>query len=119
MKYKIKHNKGISLILTLLVMAAILAIALGVSRLSLGEIKLIRDIPQSLIAYYAAEAGVERGLYEKRVNDVDLTIPDCSSGGELLDNGSRYSVTVTGGTTITIQANGCYGNIKRAIEVSF
>lgn len=114
---KIDNQKGVSLLLTLLVMIALLAIAFGVSRLSLGEVKITQDVPKSIVAYYAAEAGVERAIYEKRQNDVNLDIGECTVN---LDNGSQYGVTVTDdGITITIRSVGCYQGVTRAIEVTF
>lgn len=118
---KNNNQKGVSLLLTILIMAALLAIAIGVTRLSLGEIKLIRDIPNSLIAYYAADSGIERALYEKRINGLDLSIPDCPGAGSAeLDNDSKYGVNVSQiGETVVIKSGGCYKDIRRAIEVSF
>ena len=114
---KTNNQKGVSLLLTLLVMIALLAIALGVSQLSLGEIKITRDVPSSIIAYYAAEAGIEQAIYEKRINSNNLDISDCSIS---LDNGSQYGVTVDdSGGTITISSIGCYRGVTRAIEVNF
>jgi len=115
-----KKQKGVSLLLTLLIMAGLLSIAFGISKLTLGEIRLSRDIPKSITAYYAAEAGVERALYEKRINDINLDISDCPAGGVSLDNGSKYGVklTVVGEETF-IKSVGCYRGVTRAIEVSF
>lgn len=112
MKYT-ANNKGVSLILTLLIMAALLAIAFGVSRLTMGEIRLGRDISKSLIAYYAAEAGIERAIYEERIGGGTSAIPDCSVE---LANNSSYGISI--GTT-AIMSIGCYKDISRAIEISF
>lgn len=117
---KINNQKAASLLLTLLIMAALLAIALGISKLTLGEIRLGRDIPKSIVAYYAAEAGIEQALYEKRINDTNLSISDCPAGGVSLDNESQYGVKLTTiGKNIFIKSIGCYKGITRAIEVSF
>ncbi|GAI23960.1 unnamed protein product [marine sediment metagenome] len=114
---KISNQKGVSLLLTILIMAALLAIAIGVTRLSLGEIKLIRDIPNSLIAYYAADSGIERALYEERIGGGAADQADCSVN---LDNDSKYGVNVSQiGETVVIKSTGCYKDIRRAIEVSF
>ena len=114
---KIDNQKGVSLLLTLLVMIALLAIAFGISRLSLGEIKITQDVPRSIIAYYAAETGVELAIYEKRQNNVNLNIAECTVD---LDNGSQYGVTVVDdGGTVTINSIGCYQGVTRAIEVTF
>jgi len=114
---KIINQKGVSLLLTILIMAAILAISFGLFRLSIGEIKLIRDIPNSLIAYYAADAGIEWAIYEERQRGGVSDKPDCSVD---LGNGSKYGIEVNRtGETITIKSIGCYKEIRRAIEVSF
>ncbi len=111
------NQKGVSLLLTLLIMAALLVIAIGVARLSLGEIKLIRNIPSSLITYYAADSGIERALYEERISGGALNQADCSVD---LDNESSYGLEISsGGGLTTIKSEGCYKDIRRAIEVSF
>lgn len=111
------NQKATSLLLTLLVMAALLAIAIGVARLSIGEIKLLRDIPSSLIVYYAAESGVEKAIYEEWQLGGAQDYSDCSIA---LANGSYYGTTVVRqGNNITIITTGCYQNTKRSIEVSF
>ena len=65
----VKNNqKGISLLITLLIMSALLSIAFGLSVLSLGEVKLSRDETKSLTSYYAAEAGVECQMFNDRLS---------------------------------------------------
>ncbi len=109
----ITDKKGVSLLLTLLIMAVLLAIAFGVSRLTLGEIRLGRDISKSFIAYYAAEAGTERAIYEERIGGGASAIPDCSVE---LGNDSSYGIDIEGSL---IRSIGCYEDISRAIEISF
>lgn len=98
-------------------MAALLAIAIGVARLSIGEIKLLRDIPGSLIAYYAAEAGIEHALYDEWQSPEGAQ----QGEGECLTNGGCYSIVEVSrqGDSITIKSNGSYLNTQRLIEVSF
>lgn len=116
MKHK-KQNRGASILLSLLIMAALLAIAVGASRLTIGEIKLVRDIPKSLIAYYAAEAGIEWAIYQERQGGGASDIVDCSVE---LDNESSYGVEINrAGGTVAIRSVGCYQEVRRAIEVSF
>jgi len=115
---KKNKQKGASLLLTLLVMAVLLSISFGVSRLALGEIKLIRDIPKALIAYYAAEAGMEWALYQYYQTGSISDVVDCSVN---LDNGSSYGIEVimSGEYVTAIKSNGCYQDLRRAVEVSF
>ncbi len=89
-----------------------------------GEIKLSQEVPKSLKAYYAAEAGIERVLYDARkgfgANDIGSP-PDCSGGGAICLDGSDdcYSVDVVAGTPTIIKSYGCYKDVKRAVEVSY
>lgn len=111
--------------LVLLILTAVLAVAFGVAGLMLGEIKLSQEVPKSLRAYYAAEAGIERSLYDERKGDGASDIgspPDCSGGGAVCLNGSDacYSIDakITGGS-VTITSYGCSKGTRRAIEVSY
>lgn len=115
---KNNKQKGVSILLSLLVMTAILSIAFGVSKLVIGEIKIGRNISRSVVAYYAADSAVERAIFEKRINNNELNIvDDCSINW---DNGSSYGVKVqVSGGNIIVEASGCYNDTKRAIEASF
>jgi len=119
MKIKNKNQKGVSILLTLLVMTAFLSIALWVSKLGLAELKISRDAPQSLIAYYAAEAGVECQMFNDRLQRGAV----CGGGGKVcLDAGQQicYQVQVSGATpNRTIESTGSYKQIKRAVELSY
>jgi len=128
-------NKGAALLLTLLILTAILSIAFGVSTLMLGETKLSQEVPRSLRAYYAAEAGIERKLYEIRgtvpnYNDIGVGPIWCGAGGigrVPLGDETYYAVDVIPGGTGTcssalsycIKSYGCYKGTRRAIEVSY
>ena len=113
MKNHKNNQKGVSLLLTLLIMAAVLSIAFGLSKLSLGEIKISRDVGRSLIAYYAAEAGVECQMYDDRIGGLD-----CSH--VCLEPGICYDVEVSGETpNRTIESNGSYQDITRAVELTY
>ena len=58
-----KSNKGISLYLTLIFLSVLLAISLGLSVILVSQIKIIREMAESVVAFYAADAGVEYELY--------------------------------------------------------
>ena len=127
MEYIIYKNKGAALLLTLLILTAILAIAFGVSTLIFGETKMSQEVPKSLRAYYIAEAGIERKLYEIRQqsNFADIgSAPNwCSGAGKVCldppNNTSCYAVDVTIGAATSIKGYGCYKGTRRAVEVSY
>lgn len=53
-----------SLLLTMIILASILAGVVGIAVLIIRELQLSRNVNNSIYAYYAAESGVERGLYD-------------------------------------------------------
>lgn len=120
----LKIKRGSSLLLTLLILTAILTIGFGISSLLLVELKMSRNIPESLRAYYGAETGIERALYEARKGSGAEDIgnpPDCADGSAVcLDESEAcYCVEFTSGDTYVIKSYGCFRGLKRAIEVAY
>ena len=119
----LNYQKGAALLLTLLILTVILTIAFGVTTLMIGELKISRETFESLKAYSAAEAGIERALYEERYGSGASNVgnpPECSSesGAECIDasNSNCYSISVDGSN---ITSYGCYKGTRRAIGVSW
>ncbi len=90
-------QKGVSLIITFFVMTVVVAVVLSVSSLLYGEIKIIRNVSNSVISFYAADSGIEKVLYYDRKEKPEGAIrglcnicdvcPDChdcilTQGGE-------------------------------------
>jgi len=118
------NQRGSSLLITLLVIAALLGIVFGVSKLSLGETRISRDISKSLIAYYAADSGVECQMYNDRL----LSEAVCGGGANVYLNAEHtifYKIIVSGtylnGNTgpRTIKSNGTYQDVRRAVELEY
>lgn len=61
-----ESEKGVSLIITFFILTVILAIVLAISIILYSEIKIIRNIGNSVIAFYAADGAVEKVLYYDR-----------------------------------------------------
>jgi len=53
--------------MTIIILATVLAAIVGVSILVIRQLRLSRNINHSILAYYAAETGIERGLYDVRI----------------------------------------------------
>lgn len=111
------NKKGASILLAILILVTILAIAFGASTLIIGEIRISREAPKSLLAYCAAEAGIEKALYSNRKEGIAIDIPECSVN---LGNESSYGfdIKVTE-NNVRIISWGCYKDVKRAIEVNY
>lgn len=60
------RQKGISLIITFFVMVIILSVVLFVSVLLYSEVKILRNIGNSMTSLYAADSGIEKVLYYDR-----------------------------------------------------
>ena len=118
-------NKGVSLYLSLIIMGILLSIALGVSTILFGQIRMVRGMGDSVIAFSAANTGMEIALY-------DGASPQSHYGPTSLD-GSSYEVWVTqppgGGASgipededcsapyFCIKSVGKFKDTRRAIEV--
>lgn len=116
----LKNNpqKGIALYLSVIIMTLILAIALGISTIFLGQINVMKGLGYSVIAFYAADAGIEKILLT-RDNPLDI-------GLTALSNGAAYQVFVTAGgvgsctaSSYCIRSIGSYKETNRAIEISY
>jgi len=59
-------EKGVSLVVSFFIMIIIIAIVLAITALLYNEIRLIRNIGNSVVAFYAADSGIEKVLYYDR-----------------------------------------------------
>ena len=59
-------EKGVSLIITFFTMTIILIIVLSMSIILYSEIKVLRNIGNSVVSFYAADSGIEKILYYDR-----------------------------------------------------
>lgn len=79
-------KKGTALLLTLLTIAVIGTITFGVGKLALSETRIVTRGSGGVVAYYAAEAGIEDGLARWRWNrdvEVDSWIYDLKDDKEV------------------------------------
>jgi hypothetical protein len=113
----LKNQRGISLYLSLVVMGIFLSLALGLNSILLGQIEIIQGVGNSVSAFYAADTGIERELYENNATTV-------SYSGTLGD--SSYSVQVIFSPdpicplplSYCVKSVGTYKTINRAIYIS-
>lgn len=101
-------------------MTILLAIALGLSAIFLGQMAMFREMGYSVIAFYAADAGIEKILMQ-RENPLPL-----NGYSDTLDNEASYvlSVLSSGQDNCTaanfcIKSIGTYKEIRRAIEITY
>lgn len=60
------YQKGISLVIALLIMTIMLAIVLSISTILFNEIKIISNVGNSISSFNSAESGIEKTLYFDR-----------------------------------------------------
>jgi len=126
------NQKGLLLYLAIMIMGIILAIIFGISTILLVQLESIKGMENSVVAFCAAETGIERVLLDR----IDPTVfNECTSKSDLcsLDNESQYYVVVNRGGTGTcpatkplggpmlfcIKSAGIYKGTQRSIEVRY
>lgn len=82
-------QKGVSLLLALIILAIILAMVLGLSTILVSQIRIIRGMGYSVIAFYAADSGIEKTLYEIFENSTTT-----SYFTDTLDNTASYETKI-------------------------
>jgi len=67
----LNSQKGVSLYIAFMIMMSLLAIAFGISAILFSQMKMIRGIGDSVIAFYAADTGIEKTLFfdNKKIPD--------------------------------------------------
>jgi len=109
----LKNNKsGTILLYSLLVVSFIAAIAVTLSVIVVNELKLTSGAANATLAYYAAESGIERGLYAVKLmrNDGTSTLSSAvteigsfpKAGDASFENGADYSNGQTSSKTSEI-----------------
>ncbi|HHE76600.1 MAG TPA: hypothetical protein ENL27_01295 [Candidatus Parcubacteria bacterium] len=73
--FYLKNDKGISAFLALLVLSIFLAMSLGLSTILLFQYKEVKEMGDSVKAFYAADTGIEEVLYR----DKKCYEPGCAS----------------------------------------
>ena len=118
---KLKKETGQTIYLALVVLSVILGIGIGLSSLLFYQLKMTKEIGDSVIALCAADSGVERALYAIYVEG-ELSF----STSTTLGNMASYQVSVFPSSSCAppvqyycIKSYGIYKNTTRAIEASF
>jgi hypothetical protein len=112
-------NKGTALLMTIMMLNIILLSALTAASIMSSGIKMSGTQMRSTQAFFAAESGAERVLWEWRKNG--WVIPGGAVTGAFsstLLNGSSYQVDKDATPSPTIfQCHGFFGNLQRTVEL--
>jgi len=114
-----RQKKGSALALTMFILAGMLVVALSGSYIILLGIKAAGVQSQSTKAYFAAESGAERLLWELRQNG--WSRPDVSLDNIILSDtlelGSSYEIYYTHFNPIIFRSVGDFNRTKRSVEL--
>lgn len=112
--YKLKTSlgaeKGVSMLLAILLVSAILAAAVGITSSLIVLLQISGRVQESAAAFYAAETGIEWQLYEVRIGSTSVPV---------LSNGATYSTTYASGSPNIVKSLGVFKKTSRGIEASF
>ena len=100
----------------------LLAIALGISSIFLGQVKVVSGLGYSVIAFYAADAGIESILMVRE--DTPPSSPCTKISPCALSNGATYYLDIVAGGSCSaanycIKSIGSYKGTNRAIEITY
>ncbi len=118
-------QKGVSLYLSIMIMVILLAIVLGISGILLGQLKMMKGMENSVIAFYAAETGIERMLMDRNDPTLSLALLGCPCSGTdvcTLGNNINYCVeaqALPDPDHFKISSVGTYKETRRAIQVAY
>lgn len=121
-------QKGVALYLALLVLTVLLAIGLIITTLLVGQLRIIRGLGDSVIAFYAADTGVEKALSELYGGSCGIGY-SCEYNGRIGNSDAYYSVKFFWRETdplncpppndyFCIKSTGIYQGVRRSIESS-
>jgi len=118
--------------MTFLILVSILTVSIGVANIALSQLKLGGAQVHSTKAYFAADAGAERFLYEvikKSYSpwtcnlddniDLDNQLCDTNSHTITMTNGAMFDVIYASSTAKVIRSEGKFQETKRNIELEF
>jgi len=113
------NNRGITLLITLVILSALIAAVTGVASIFVREIATAGFVDDSVIAIMAADAGMEKMLYATRKLSGDPT----TSYNATLSNGATYTTCPSPGSCtaspVQIRSTGTFNDAQRTLEVTF
>ena len=117
MKNNFQSEEGITILLSVMILSVILSIALGSSDIAISQVQSMEGIGDSVVAFYAADHGVEEVMVMENPTSVSETE---------LSNGATYEVTVIDSADPNCDADnycitsiGSYRKTKRAIQSDY
>lgn len=112
------RERGVVLLLVLLILSSLLSVSIGIFNLTIGEIRASGEIVDSFTAFYAADEGIEKTLYLDRVAGGTVCVNpqgnpvngnNCYIDNQILSNQSGFNIKVSKtANSVEIKAIGQY-----------
>lgn len=115
---KISHEKGSILVFTLLMLSAILAITLTLTRIFIPKIRSITEATDSMGAVFTADSAMEWCLYNNRGKSPIIPQPVMSNGATYKIYNNNTPSACPSGETLNYRTVGTYHGVSRSFEVS-
>lgn len=114
---EISNERGSIIVFTVLMLAAILAITLTLTRIFIPRIKAITEATNSINAVYAADSALEWCLYNNREKEPVLPRPAITNGAtyQIYNDGNLSSCLA--GETLSYRAVGTYRGVSRSFQI--
>lgn len=106
-----KHERGVALLILIVVLAAVLSIGINMTQTVLAELRLAREIEYSFRANFAGDQGLERTFYRDRVLRECTTPSNCEGLVNItLSDGTQscYQIAMTKAAKTSIESRGFY-----------
>lgn len=117
---KLLSQRGtVSIILAILLLSQLLVIGLGISVLMLRQIRMSGQAGLSVVAFYTAEAGAEKCLYQVRKETGEGCNSDPVAGGSITENLGEASYTADYDGANIITSIGKYRGTSRKVELTW
>jgi len=110
-------QKGVSLYLAILIITVLTSSLLVLISISVSQIKIIWSLGDSVNAFYAADTGAERILYDIYKGGYIPLLGECPFTESL--DGATYQVCISSISSSTIWTTGSYKGTQRRIEINF
>lgn len=113
-------QSGTSLYLAIIIMVILLAIVLSLTTILLGQVAMVREMGYSVIALYAADAGIEEVLMDRTSPSSPCTeSTPCPLGDAEYYLDIRDNVADPNCPNFCIKSIGTYKEVSRAIEITY
>lgn len=113
-----KRQKGVAIYLTISIIAVLSSALLALISLVVSQIEIVLTVGDSVVAFYAADTGIERILYDLYKKGWRPSLGEKPYYQITLD-GAYYTVEVSDNSPSTIYSTGTFKNTERKIEINF